>query len=339
MKFASIINKLLSSEEPSIRWRTRVNILGQSRESSDIISLENEIKNSNRVRTLLKNRTDDGKINNFRGVYDKWQGAHWILISLSDIGYPKGDLELIPISKQVSEYWLQKRFFNEYVVESKEDAYKKRDAIPIMQGRHRTCASQQGYPLYSILKLGLQDDNIHKLAKRLIHWQWPDGGWNCDKRLEAKTSTFIHTLYCMRGLFMYSKVTGDSRAGECALRAADVILSRKLFLRLRDGRVMNEEFTKLHFPLYWHYDILSALKVFAEFDLIDDPRCIPALDLLESKRLPDGGWPAEGKYYTVNDKLKLNADYVGWGGTSKKTYNEWVTTDALYVLSKVNRIY
>jgi hypothetical protein len=138
---------------------------------------------------------------------------------------------------------------------------------------------------------------------------------------------------------MYSKVTGDSRAGECALRAADVILSRKLFLRLRDGRVMNEEFTKLHFPLYWHYDILSALKVFAEFDLIDDPRCIPALDLLESKRLPDGGWPAEGKYYTVNDKLKLNADYVGWGGISKKTYNEWVTTDALYVLSKVNRIY
>lgn len=338
MKYASIIEKLLSSEEPSIRWRVRVNVLDESRESLDIINLENEIKNSIRVRRLLKNKTDDGRIDNFRNVYDKWQGAHWILISLSDIGYPRWDEDLIPISRQVSDYWLQERFFNEYIVERKEDTYKKQ-AIPVMQGRHRTCASQQGYPLYSILKLGLHDENIHRLAERIIHWQWPDGGWNCDKRPDAKTSTFIHTLHCMRALFLYSKITGDSKSYECAVRAADFLLSRKLYLKLRDGRVINDEFVKLHYPLYWHYDILSALKVFAEFDLINDPRCIPALDLLESKRLEDGGWPAEGKYYIVNDSLKLNADYVWWGGTSKKTFNEWVTTDALYVLHKANRIY
>ena len=44
---------------------------------------------------------------------------------------------------------------------------------------------------------------------------------------------------------------------------------------------------------------------------IADPRCEDALDLLEERRLPDGGWPAEKRYYTVSPKAMVtNADYV-----------------------------
>jgi hypothetical protein len=66
-------------------------------------------------------------------------------------------------------------------------------------------------------------------------------------------------------------------------------------------------------------------------------RCAPALDLLEQKRLPDGGWPAENRYYSVSNDIKLNADYVGWGGVSKSTTNPWVTADALSVLVRAGR--
>jgi len=59
----------------------------------------------------------------------------------------------------------------------------------------------------------------------------------------------------------------------------------------------------------------------AETGHLDDPRCRPALDLLEQKRLPDGGWPAEGRYYSVSEDIKLNADYVNWGGISKRKMN------------------
>jgi len=54
--------------------------------------------------------------------------------------------------------------------------------------------------------------------------------------------------------------------------------------------------------------------------------------LLLSKRLPDGGWPAERKYYKSSDEIRLGNDYVDWGGTSRKKANPWVTADALYVL-------
>ena len=32
------------------------------------------------------------------------------------------------------------------------------------------------------------------------------------------------------------------------------------------------------------------------------------------------------------------ADYVDWGGTSKARMNEWVTTDALFVLNAAGRL-
>jgi hypothetical protein len=128
-----------------------------------------------------------------------------------------------------------------------------------------------------------------------------------------------------------------AEAKAAATRASEIFLSRSLFKRRSDGACMKTEFAKLHYPLYWHYDILFGLRVMAETGHLDDPRCGPALDLLEQKRLPDGGWPAESRYYSVSQDIKLNADYVDWGGVSKKRMNPWVTADALSVLVKAGR--
>ena len=50
------------------------------------------------------------------------------------------------------------------------------------------------------------------------------------------------------------------------------------------------------------------------------------------ERLPDGGWPAEKKYYRTGAGLENGNDYVDWGPTGKKQANPWVTVDALSVL-------
>jgi len=339
MNHSELIAELLSSSEPAIRWKIKVNILGQDRRSSEIKTLENEVKHSPRVKALLQKVDESGYLQNAKNVYDKWQGTHWVLMTLADIGYPRRDDALQPLAGDVLNTWLGKRAFNEFVAEKKTDAYKYRDAVPVMQGRYRTCASQQGNALYSILKLGLEDDRIHQLAERLRYWQWPDGGWNCDKNPDAKTSTFIHTLYAMRALALYAQHAGDVASKESALRASEVLLKRNLYRRVSDGQIIKPEFVKLHYPLYWHYDILGALKVFAEIGQTGDERFEDALDLLEEKELPAGGWPAEGRYYKkVSSDYSLNADYVSWGGVSKKKLNPWVTADALYVLKYFGRL-
>jgi len=338
MKYSSLIEKLLQSQEPSIQWKIKVNVLGMDRASAEIKNLEKQVKNSARVKALLQRVDDRGVLRGERSVYDKWQGTHWVLMTLADIGYPQGEKQLFPLANAVLKTWLGKRFFNEFTALQKADAYKL-DAIPVMQGRHRTCASQQGNALYAILRLRLEDERIHQLAERLMYWQWPDGGWNCDKNPEAHNSSFIHTLYSMRALALYSKHTGNKEALERAHKAAEVFLKRKLFKRASNGKVIRPEFIKLHYPLYWHYDILGALKVFAEMGITQDERLNDALELLEKKALPTGGWPAEARYYKkISSDFSLNADYVGWGGTSAKQMNEWITADALFVLKHFGRL-
>ena len=82
--------------------------------------------------------------------------------------------------------------------------------------------------------------------------------------------------------------------------------------------------------LYWHYDFLGGLKAMARIGRIRDARCAEALDLLEEKRLPAGGWSAEERSYKVSPTVMTpNADQVDWGGTSTKRMNAWVTVDAL----------
>ncbi|MBI4220414.1 MAG: hypothetical protein HY682_09745, partial [Chloroflexi bacterium] len=264
------------------------------------------------------------------GPYAKWQGAHWVLAHLANIGYPPGDESLVPVRDQVLDQWLGEEFYQEFETDSKSAVYGK-GGVPVMRGRYRRCASQQGNALYAVLSLGLDDGRCARLVERLLHWQWPDGGWNCDKNPAAATSSFTETLLPLRGLALYAKKTGDGQVGEAVRRAAEVFLERRLFRRKSDRRVIRDEFTKLHYPLYWHYDILGALKVLAETGFISDPRCADALDLLAGKRLADGGWPAEAKYYRVSDEVRPGTDSVDWGGTSARIMNEWVTADALFV--------
>jgi hypothetical protein len=300
--------------------------------------VQEEVRTSPRVKALLAHRDERGRIACKKGVYAKWQGAHWVLATLSDIGYPARDKSLLGARDQVLDEWLAPHFYEEFTAERKEDAYK-REGVPIMQGRHRRCASQQGYALYYLLQLGLEHPRLHELAERLLHWRWPDGGWNCDKDPGAHKSSFVHTIHCMRALHAYGVRFGHARALAAAQQAAEIFLSRRLYKRLSSGAVIKEEFTRLHYPLYWHYDILFALKVLAEMGKIDDARCSDALALLESKRLPDGGFPAEHRYYAASKSVALGNDWVDWGGTSKTRSSPWVTVDALAVLRRAGRVW
>jgi hypothetical protein len=186
--------------------------------------------------------------------------------------------------------------------------------------------------------LGLVNDKSHNLVERLLHWQWPDGGWNCDKNPSAHHSSFMESILPLRALALYGSTLHNDEATEASKRAAEVFLKRQLYMKQNTIVPIKTGFTALHYPLYWHYDILHALKVMAEASFISDDRCNLAIDLLLSKQLPDGGWPAEQKYYKAADELKLGNDSVNWGGTSKRKMNEWVTADALFVLKSSNRI-
>lgn len=319
----SVVERLLGSSEASLRYKVLVGVQGSDPQSENIRQLQAEIKTSLRVQALLSERDEQGRLPHH--PYHKWLGAHWVLALLADLGYPAGDAALVPLREQVLG-WLLSAEHAEFI--------RKKSS----QGRVRACASIEGNALYAMLTLGIADGRSDDLAQRLMQWQWPDGGWNCDKKPEASHSSFMESLIPMRALNVYARQAGSPQARLAVERAAEIFLKRSLFKRQRDGRVISPDFLRLHYPCYWHYDILFGLKVLAEAGFIGDARCQEALDLLESRRLPDGGFPADACYYRLTDKKISGRSLVNWGGTSKKRMNEFVTADALVMLKAAGRL-
>lgn len=336
MSLDALVEMLLRSDIASIRYKIRVNVLGEDATSQSIARLRDEIKRSEIVGRLLARQDDDGRIAT-RTPYDKWQGAHWVLATLADIGYPEGDASLAPVRDQLQSWWLHEKYYREFEASSRAAAYRGH-GVPVMNGRHRRCASQQANALWSILKLGLANEQTEEFVERLLSWQWPDGGWNCDKNPEAHHSSFMESILPLRALALYVAQTGDAAADTAVKRAAEIFLKRQLYRRQSGHSVISRGFVELHYPLYWHYDLLHGLKVLAEAGLVDDPRCRQALQLLIEKRLPDSGWPAEKKYYRASATLENGSDYVDWGGTSTRIMNPWVTADALFVLKSAGAL-
>lgn len=336
-----LIERLLHSDEPSIRWKVMVGVLGEDPDSQKINDLRQEIRNSPRVKALLAGR--DRHFVREAKVYSKYRGAHWTLAMLADIGYPAGDESLLPMRDQVLNHWLSKPFYLEFESRSSVPKSRSAEGVPKIHGRYRRCASQQGNALFAVSRLGIGDDRSERLAERLLHWQWPDGGWNCDRNPAADTSSFMESLLPMRALGAYAGASGDDDARAAAVKASEVFLSRRLFRRRSDGKIISQNFLMQHYPLFWHYEVLGALKAIAEMGLINDPRCGEALDILERKELPGGGWAAEGRHYKVTQKLDTSEPFgsdslVDWGGVGKRRMNQWVTADALYVLRAAGRL-
>ncbi len=320
-----MVSRLLRSSEPSIRYKALVGLFGVDPQSRGAVELGEEIRRSLRVRTLLSEKEKDGRIRYH--PYSKWYGAHWILATLADLDYPQEDESLIPMRDQVYE-WL---FSPEHTRETKHH-HVYSAPYKVVTGRPRIHASLEGNALFSSLKLGIWNERTDELADRLVSTQWEDGGWNCDKTPGANHSSFNESLIPLRGLLYHAKIRKSRSSFQAAKKAAEFFLKRKLFRTLHDGTIISTKFLELHYPCYWHYDILFALKVMTEGSYIRDPRCKEALNLLKSRNLSDGGFPADKKFYTVTRDLRAGRSLVDWGGVGAGKMNEFVTVDALNVL-------
>src|SRR5262245_19281589 len=95
--YQSVLDALLKSPEPSVRWKVRVGVLHDDPDAPDMRSLQEDVRNSARVKTLLARRDKNGRLVSGRSVYDKGPGAHRILATLADLGYPEGDNTLVPV--------------------------------------------------------------------------------------------------------------------------------------------------------------------------------------------------------------------------------------------------
>jgi len=104
----AIVEALLASAEPAIRWKVRSSVLGKPGSREDV-------RESALVRRLIATEAP--------AVYAKWQGPHWVLGALADLGYPAGDEALFPYRERILDTWLHESYYRDVTIATKSAAY------------------------------------------------------------------------------------------------------------------------------------------------------------------------------------------------------------------------
>jgi hypothetical protein len=308
---------LLGSKDPSVRYFALTDLLGRSPTSTDARSARHQIPKGARLRALFSGQRSDGGF----GVhwYKKWAGATWRLVSAVELGVAPES----PAARRAAEHVLSQ------LPHASVEPHQ-------VHGRYRVHASVLGNPLGVCARLGMSDDpRVRRIADSLVRWQWPDGGWNCDSSADARHSSFYESLATLWGLSEYYRATKDRGVRPTVDRAAEFFLTHRLFRSCHGDRIIDPRWLRLHYPLYWHYDHLQALRVLDGAGRLGDPRTGEALDLLQSQRAPDGTWRPEGRFWRPGPVRAANTEVVDWGSQGP---NEMITLNALRVLVASGRM-
>ncbi len=224
---------LLASDDPSVRYLMMVDLLDEPLSFDEVREARQRLPERPRVKALLAGQQADGGFG--VGPYQKWRGAHWRLISLVELGVDGGDPRAVAAAHQVLD-WLC------------GDSHRRR--IWKIGGLTRAHASQEGNALAVFSRLGMAGEpRVAAMADSLVEWQWPDGGWNCSGKEDARHSSFYESLAPLWGLVEYQRAVGGQRYAGAVDRASELFLRHRLFRSERTGEVINPEWQAPLSPL------------------------------------------------------------------------------------------
>jgi hypothetical protein len=310
---------LLASDEPAVRYRTRTWLLDQS-EADPAVRRDRELAPDGPIVSTLLDFPDPA-VNPYR----KWFGLHWRLVSLADFD--------LPMDRADVRARLDDAIDRELAWIANPRSLDGRTPRP--DGLYLSDASMEGNAVYAASRFGhAADERTRRLVARLLEWQWPDGGWNCDRDASGYRSSFHESWATAIGLAAYHHANGETDALSAARRTAELLLEHRLFRSLQTAHPIHPSFVALHWPAFWHYDFLGGLRVLDAVGMLSDPRAADALDLLESLQLPDGRFQATRAWWQAPTRETSAVDVIDWG---KGRPSEVLTLHALRVLKAAGR--
>jgi len=138
--------------------------------------------------------------------------------------------------------------------------------------------------------------DVGGIVERLLAGQLADGGWNCEAEFGSVRSSFDSTINVLEGLLAYERVVPEPAVTAARRRGEEYLLERNLFRRKTTGEPAKDGYLRLSFPPRWHYDVLRGLEHFRAVGDAPDPRTNEAVEVVRSKRQPDGAWPLENTH-------------------------------------------
>lgn len=308
---ARVLDWLLEDDQPAVRYRALLDLVGRSRTDGDVKEARMEIPRRGWAKKILDLELPDGHWEpNEQSLYlPKYTATNWRMIVLSDLGLTQEDPALKPGLDLYVREWLA--------------------GGKALQGENEVCVL--GNFARALTRFGLGDDGrVKEIFDWLIEDQLEDGGWHCDHPASRGT------LDCWEALAAYLALPREQwsrRMKRSAEAGAEFYLERRLF---RQGR-RYEPWFRFHYPVHYYYDVLVGLDMVTGLGHAGDKRLLPALRVLTEKRRPDGSWNLDA----VHRDLGPGAGYRPKTKSIKFALEEpgapskWVTLTAMRVLKRV----
>ncbi len=336
---------LLGQDHPGIRYWTLRDLLSAPENDTECKKYRDKIASYGPVAELLNEQNPNGYWAEPEDCYwPKWRATVWPLILLAELGM-SGDH---PRIRSGCEYFLSMAMSQDK--SWPPPSFPEGDLTgyrllwePCVTGNMARTLVEFGYG---------EDPRVREMFEWLVRTQLPDGGWNCEVGTwgkEVHHSSFMSTIEPLWAFSALGAGRWPQGGKEAVARACEFLLMHHLYKSDHTFKVINEEWTRLHFPMFYFYDILHGLRVLTALGYGRDERTRDALDLLKSKRLPDGTWPMEAsflnlpKFNFVKDRetgqwheargqgmTDVPEIYASLGPVGRS--NPWVTLNALRIL-------
>ena len=244
------------------------------------------------------------------GFYQpKWTSSHYTLLELKNLGLTRSH----PLARDTVALILREE--------------KGRDG-GVNPGKTITVsdACVNGMTLNYAAYFGAPEDDLVSIVDFLLGQRLPDGGFNCRLNRAGASHSSVHTsVSVVEGITEYHRSGYRYRLDELLTARSDAVeffLRHRLYRSERTGEPMDGEFTRLHHPARWHFDILRGLDAIADAGVPHDPRMDDALSVLKERRRKDGRWAANRSYAGATH---VPPDRAG-------APNRWITLMATRVL-------
>ena len=292
------VDDWLLDSDPAIRWQAMRDLLDRP---TDVVAEERaRVATEGWGAKLLSLQRPDGHWG------DDLSNPEWItflaLFLLRDMGLdPKSDEARRAVGlvrDNLTWHWWGKPFFDGEVE-------------PCINGRVLAISAYFG-------------EDSHGLVDRLLGEQMADGGWNCEQENGSTRGSFNSTINVLEGLLEHERSTGANATVTAAHeRGQENLLERRMLRRRSTGEVIDPEFVRLSSPITYHYDVLRGLDYLRAARVRLDKRVAEAVEIVTSKRGPDGRWPIDVVH---DDDLQLDM------GESLGEPSRWITLRALRAL-------
>ncbi|MCI4362386.1 MAG: hypothetical protein L3J77_04250 [Thermoplasmata archaeon] len=272
---------LLEPIEPSVRYRTLLDLLDRPESDPDVVATKRKIPTTGWAARLFAKQKAGGHWESADQLYTpKYRSTIWNVQVLALLGVTRDD----PRMALACELFL--------------DQFARLDGgfdnAPDPHEPSELCVT--GNLTRTLILAGYGDDErVRAAVDWIVRAQLADGGWHCWPRIAFGRGT----LDAWEGLSALAALP-ETRRSPAVRRAiengTEFYLRREL---LEQGRRPYAPWRRLHFPNHYYYDVLVGLDLLSSLGKGGDPRLDPALALLESKRRSDGTWAMDRSHPDV----------------------------------------